>query len=104
MVRDRFFCTTECVARPSAGLDRCHLCEIFAADGHAAQALAGGSEDRVAYRGSDDRETGFADARRSLGARHDVYLDPRRLVDARHCVIVEIGLLHAPAIDGDGVV
>src|SRR4029077_1392041 len=37
-------------------------------------------------------------------ALHDVNFDSWRFVDAGHLVVVEIGLLDAAAVDGDGVV
>jgi hypothetical protein len=47
--------------------------------------------------------TGFAYAGGFFGAVDDVNFDLWSFVDARHLIVVEIGLQHAAAVDGDGV-
>src|SRR5882724_6258320 len=89
---------------PPRSWKRSLLGQVFAADGQASEALAGGGEDGVARRRSDDRQARFTDAGGVFRALRDVHFDLRSLVDARHLVVVEIGLLDAAAIDGDGVV
>ena len=46
-------------------------------------------------------DAGLADAAGRLAALDDVNVDLRRLIDAQHAVVVEVGLLDAPLVDGD---
>src|SRR5579859_1442803 len=71
--------------------------------GEAAEAFVGGGEDGVADGGGHYGEAGLADAGGVFLAGDEVDLDFGHLVDAGHVVIVEIGLLDAAAVDGDGV-
>ncbi len=72
-----------------------------AIDRQPAQRDAGRGIDRVAQRRRPRRRAGLADAAGRLAALDDMNLDLRRLVDAQHAVVVEVGLLHAPLVDGD---
>ena len=65
------------------------------------QGDAGRGIDRVAQRRRPRRHAGLADAAGRLAALDDVNLDLRRLIDAQHAVVVEIGLLDPPLVDGD---
>src|SRR5215470_54448 len=60
-------------------------------------ALAGGGEDRVRYRGSGYGRAWFADPAWGFQIAHQVHLDGRRLVDAHDTHIMEVGLLD-PAV------
>src|SRR5882724_1519126 len=75
--------------------------ELVEADRQAADALAREREDGVAHRGRGGRHPGLTEAARGLARVEDVHLDLGRLVDPQHLVVVEVGLLHAPAVEGD---
>src|ERR1700726_3835744 len=79
------------------------LGQILVADGEAADALAGYGKDGVADRGRYHRQTGLADSGGIFLAHYQVDFDLRHFAHARHVVVVEVGLLHAAVIDGDGI-
>src|SRR3989442_11651411 len=75
--------------------------QIFPTNRQSTNSFSGGGEYRVAYCGSNRRNSRLAAAGWRFGAGHDVYFHVGHLVDAKHVIIIEITLLHAAAIDGD---
>ncbi len=63
--------------------------------------LPRGREEGVGDRGRDGGHARLAQPARLLPARNDVDLDPRHLIKAEEGVVVEVALLHAPALEGD---
>ena len=72
-----------------------------AVDRQPPQGDAGRGIDRIAKCGRPGGRAGLADAAGRLAALDDMNLDLRRLVDAQHAVVVEVGLLDPPLVDGD---
>jgi hypothetical protein len=63
----------------------------------------GGSKDRIGYRRSNRGDTRLAAASRRLRTGNEVNLyGGRRIIHAQHFVIVEVALLDAPILDGNG--
>src|SRR6266436_9092014 len=87
--------------RHSATSGEGELCQIFGANGQPPDGLAGGRENRVAYRGCDWRSAGLADAAGRFVVCHDVDFYLWHFVQPQHFVIMEITLLHAPFFNGD---
>src|SRR6059036_2500591 len=73
-------------------------------DGKGADALTGEGVDGVAHRGGDGGNARLAEAAGGGTGVEDVRFHDRRLVDSQHRIVVEVRLLHAPAVDGDGAV
>ena len=79
-----------------------NLSEVELGQWQSADALPGSGEDRVANGRSNGRNRRFADASRIVIRLHNHHVNLRHLTDPHHVVLIEIGLLHAPLIDGDG--
>src|SRR5438093_13728069 len=67
-------------------------------------ALPGRGENGVAHGRGDHRQSGLADTGRLFLAHDYVDFRFRSLDHERHFVVVEVRLLDAPVLDGDGVV
>src|SRR5580704_17916540 len=75
------------------------LTQIFRTNRQLPDALPGRGENRVSDSRNNLRRTGLSDPTRRVLARNDVHFHHWHLVDSQDVVFVEIGLLHASAID-----
>src|SRR5436305_4359560 len=89
--------------RYCATSQRAELREVFLAYGQAPDALASRGKDCVADRRRHDWQSRLADAGGIFLAHHHVDFGERSLADAWHAVVVEVGLLDAAILDGNGV-
>src|SRR5882757_5978165 len=80
------------------------LSQIFGSNRKPPQALSSRGKNGVADGRGDHRQSRLANAGGIFLAHHNMNFRFRRLFDARHLVVVEIGLLDAAILDGDGVV
>src|SRR5260370_333772 len=80
------------------------LGKIFGSNRKTPQALSGRGENGVTNGRRHHRQSRLADAGRLLLAHHHVDFRLRSFAHARHFVIVEIGLLDAAILDGNGIV
>src|SRR5215469_4234473 len=77
------------------------LREIVRAHRHSPETLSRGGKDRVADGRRNRGHAGFTDPSRRGMARYEMDFDHRHFVDAQDIVLVEVGLLHAAAVDRD---
>src|SRR5207249_11763994 len=78
--------------------------QLFGANRQFSNALAGGGEDGVGNSRGERRHRRLSDSARGCFARSDVDLDDRHFVDPQHGIVVEVALLHAALVDGDGAI
>src|SRR5258705_6216192 len=78
--------------------------QLVLLDGKCADALAGQRVDRVADRWGHGGDARLSEAAGGRAGVEDVGFHNGRLVDSQHRIVVEVRLLHAPAVDGDGTV
>src|SRR5438477_325539 len=88
--------------RYCATSQRAELREVFLANGQAPDALASRGKDGVADRRRHDWQSRLADAGGIFLAHHHVDFGERSLADTWHAVVVEVGLLDAAILDGNG--
>jgi hypothetical protein len=69
--------------------------------GQAAQALAGGGEDRIVHRSADNGCRSLANTTWSFCVLNQVRLHHRHLVDTHRQIAVEIALLDASVLESD---
>ena len=72
------------------------------AEGHFAEALAGGGEDGVGDGGTGDEDAGFAEAVGLVVAFDEMGFERRGFGDAEDAVVVEVLLLDCAVADGNG--
>src|SRR5207253_3185871 len=78
--------------------------QLFGPNRQFSNALAGGGEDGIGNSRGERWHTRLSNSARRGLARNDVDLYDRHFVDPQHGIVVEVALLHAALVDGDGAI